>query len=315
MQEIAPGIFVESSYPPYNLGLIKLDEGALAIDIPPRPSHAAQWLSQAQDKVGRIRYAIITNASTERLIAAALWNVSLIAAEATARAILSRDDKMWNELLREAAETLCPSDTYPEDANALTALKPNRVKLAFNQHLLLHHRTPTLAFEILDGPAPGGVSILVPDQELLFAGDAVAIDEAPPIIQKFDASPATTSEPPPKRTPHKRDDIHRWLKALKALEDRRDIRHIVPGRGETMVRPGELEQQREFMNVLLKTAEKLAHSEASGGEISNAAWDVTQAFFPNTSRQSKRLQGIKQALDNLIISIRPPVDMDGEEKA
>jgi glyoxylase-like metal-dependent hydrolase (beta-lactamase superfamily II) len=315
MQEIAPGIFVESSYPPYNLSLIKLDEGALAIDIPPRPSHAAQWLRQAQETVGSIRYAVITNASIERLIGAALWDIAVIAAEAAARAILSKDDKMWGELMREAAETLCPDDTCPEDANVLTALKPNRVKLAFNQYLRLHRRSPSLIFEIIDGPVPGGMGVLVPDQELLFAGDAVAINEAPPITLGPDPNAATSPEKNLERTPRKRKDIQRWLKSLEELENRRDIRRIVPGRGETLIRPGELEKQLEFMNVLLKTANRLANNEANAGEISNEAWDLTQAFFPNTSRQSTRLQGVKQALDNLILSIRPPIDTEDEAKS
>jgi glyoxylase-like metal-dependent hydrolase (beta-lactamase superfamily II) len=312
MQEIAPGIFVESSYPPYNLGLIKLNEGVLAIDIPPSPSDAAQWLRQAQDTVGPIRYAAVTNASTERLIAAALWEIPLIAAEATARAILSKDDKMWSEFLHEAVEILYPGDAYPEDANALVNLKPNRVKLAFNEHLLLHHRSPSLIFEIIDGPAPGGMGILVPDHALFFAGDAVAIGEAPPITLRYDESEALPPEKNLEWTQRKRDDIQSWRKALRELEDRRDIRRIVPGRGGPVVRPGELEKQLEFMDVLLKTAERLAHSEANAGEISNEAWDLTQAFFPNTPRQSRRLQGVKRALDNLILSIRPPIDIEDE---
>ena len=43
MQEIAPGIFVESAYPPYNLGLIVTERGPIVIDMPPRPSYAWAW--------------------------------------------------------------------------------------------------------------------------------------------------------------------------------------------------------------------------------------------------------------------------------
>ena len=79
MQEIAPGIFVESAYPPYNLGLIVTDHGSIVIDIPPSPSHAWAWQQQVEEVAGKPRYAILTDASLERQIASSLWNVPLIA--------------------------------------------------------------------------------------------------------------------------------------------------------------------------------------------------------------------------------------------
>ena len=48
MKEIFPGIFLETAYPPYNLVLIDTVRGAVAVDIPPRPVHAVNWLDRAR---------------------------------------------------------------------------------------------------------------------------------------------------------------------------------------------------------------------------------------------------------------------------
>ena len=99
MQEIAPGIYVESNYPPYNLALISTDKGPIVVDIPPRPSHAWAWRHQVEEMAGKPRYAVITDASPERQIAAALWDRPIIASEDTLRIIAAYDERGWRDRL------------------------------------------------------------------------------------------------------------------------------------------------------------------------------------------------------------------------
>ena len=55
MKEVAPGLFVESSYPPCNLVLIVSDQGGIVVDLPPSPMHAMNWLEQARGISGTLR--------------------------------------------------------------------------------------------------------------------------------------------------------------------------------------------------------------------------------------------------------------------
>ena len=90
MRKIAPGIFVETEYTPYNLGIITLSEGAaLAVDAPPDPERAQAWRALVESQIGPLRYLVLTDATAEKLVAAALWrDVPLVITERT-QAILA----------------------------------------------------------------------------------------------------------------------------------------------------------------------------------------------------------------------------------
>ena len=287
MQEVAPGIFVETSYSPYNLGLITLDNGVLVIDIPPRATDAARWLSQVQEFAGPVRYAVLTNAIPERLVAAAMWDVPLIAEEQTARAITEKDDKEWHELFQNIGKR------YPEESSIFSSLKPHRVTLAFNQHFILHRRTPSVEFRAVHNVLPGSLWVFVPDHGILFAGDTVVIDYVP--IMDLNT------------------DCNVWLKLLMDLEEQRNVRRIISGRGQAIVRPGALAEQQELLKVATQTAQKLAKHEDIASELSRTARELVLAFFPHTQRQPEKLARIKQLLETMVTQIRPPVDPEEED--
>jgi len=288
MEEIAPGIFIESDYLPYNLGLIDLDDGALVVDIPPRPSHAQAWLEQVQASVGTVRYVVLTDAQIERMVAAALWNIPVIASEAALRTVANFEDRDWRDLLQATEER------YPEDADLLDDVKPNPPKFAFSRRFRFHRPTPPFIFEAVAGAAPGSITLFVPEHKLLFAGDTISISEPPPM--------------------HLTPDFDAWLASLETLAERTDVRHIVPGRGEAPVLRGELATQLEFMRVVQETAQALAEGSGSEG-VSKAARELGQAFFNQMGKQAvKRLQsGLEYLIQDLRGDLMPPADEEEEE--
>jgi len=288
MEEVAPGIFIESGYPPYNLGLIDLDDGALVVDIPPRSSHAQAWLEQVQAAVGTVRYVVLTDAQIERLVAAALWNIPVIASEAALRTVAKFEERDWRDLLQATEER------YPEDADLLDDVKPNPPKFAFSRRFKFHRTTPPFVFEGVAGAAPGSITLFVPEHKLLFAGDTVSISEPPPM--------------------HLAPDFDAWLASLEALAERTDVRHIVPGRGDAPVLRGELATQLEFMRVVQETAQALAEGSGSEG-VSKAARELGQAFFNQMGKQAvKRLQsGLEYLIQDLRGDLMPPADEEEEE--
>ena len=288
MEEVAPGIFIESGYPPYNLGLIDLDDGALVVDIPPRSSHAQAWLEQVQAAVGTVRYVVLTDAQIERLVAAALWNIPVIASEAALRTVAKFEERDWRDLLQATEER------YPEDADLLDDVKPNPPKFAFSRRFKFHRTTPPFVFEGVAGAAPGSITLFVPEHKLLFAGDTVSISEPPPM--------------------HLAPDFDAWLASLEALAERTDVRHIVPGRGDAPVLRGELATQLEFMRVVQETAQALAEGSGSEG-MSKAARELGQAFFNQMGKQAvKRLQsGLEYLIQDLRGDLMLPADEEEEE--
>jgi glyoxylase-like metal-dependent hydrolase (beta-lactamase superfamily II) len=272
MEEIVPGIFVETAYPPYNLALIAIDDCAIAVDMPPCPSHAQEWRLHAQEVAGPIRYVVLTNASPERQVGAATCKIPIIATEDTLHAIAMQDDRAWRELLHTVAKN------YPEEADAIMSLSSHRVTISFNKHFMMHHRTPPLKFETVVGAEPGSMWLTVPGHHLLFAGDTVALDEPPPLERIADSKA--------------------WLNALGHLVKRSKIYQIVPGRGKAPILRGEVEQQREFIRIMRRTARLLARKKHMEINYTQPARDLGQTFF-NRSGQ-KAVARIKQGLERFV---------------
>jgi len=283
MQEIAPGIYVESNYPPYNLGLITTEDGPIVVDIPPRPSHAWAWRHQVEEIAGSPRYAVITDGSPERQIAAALWNVPIIAAAETLRTITAYDERGWRDRLHAFVAL------YPTEAEVMAKVKPHRPTIAFDEQFMLYS-TPSLYFETVHGAALGSLWLTIPERNLLFAGDTVVVNEPPPLAHTSDSKA--------------------WLNTLTVLSHRATVRQIVPGRGPALILRQRIEPQREFLRVMRRTARTLAHRGQDGLRITQSAEDLGQVFF--NALGQKAVRSIRSGLERLIEEILavqvPPSD-------
>lgn len=283
MHEIVPGVFVTTDYPPYNLTLIKTEEGAIVIDLPPRPSHLAMWLEQATDIGGQIRYVILTDARPERQLAAAQCSLPMVSSEAALRAMASWEERPWREFLQDAATR------YPEEAELISALKPRTPSMACAGRLFFHIKTPPIEVEAIEGAAVGSLWLYIPDAGVLVSGDTVTVDEPLPL----------------EHTP----DSKAWLNTLAALSRRTSVRTIIPGRGRAPLSRADLEPQRELLRVMRRTARSLARHPTNGGKLSRAAMDLGQTLF-NQSGQNA-VKHIKAGLTHLINEMLAEQASDG----
>ena len=284
MQEIAPGIFVESAYPPYNLGLIVTDHGAIVIDMPPRPSYAWAWQQQVEEAAGKPRYVVLTDASLERQVAASLCDAPIIAGEAMLRALIAYDERGWREMLQAYVTQ------HPEEGDELSRIKPHPPTVILDEHFLMHYRTPALEFESVEGGAPGSLWLTVTDLGLFFAGDTIVMDE-PALLE---------------RTP----DSKAWLNTLSHLARRTTVRQIVPGRGKAPIQLSDIETQREFIRVMRRTARTLAGN--NNLRLMQCAQDLGQAFY--NAQGQKAVRRIRAGLEHLVAEIHKARPMPDEEK-
>lgn len=273
MQEITKGVFVESRFAPYNVAILDLPEGALAIDVPPRPSAAQQWLLEAQEAVGAIRYLVVTDATVDRIIGAALWNVPIIAAGYTAHYLASVGEKEWQDILQVAQER------YSDDVDALIGLKIRRARVTSQNRILLHYTSPPLEVDPSAGSSPGSLSVYSPAHGVLLGGDTVILDE-PPILENTRSVTA-------------------WLGTLATFEERTAVKWIIPGRGLPSARRSDLETQREFIGTLVNAARRLARNAEPGSGVAQAAQELQQAFFPMATKHSEAAQRIRRGLEHL----------------
>jgi len=277
MKKIAPGIFVESAFQPYNLVLIKTKKAVVVVDIPPHPLDAMNWLKQVRAKADHVDFVVLTDASPERQMAVMLWDAPIIASEVTYQAMAVYDnERSRRDLLQRFVEL------YPDGGQFFDQLKPKKPTIAFNSRFLLHNRTPPMQFEVVDGAAPGSLWIILPDLGLLIAGDTVTVDDVPPFENIADSKA--------------------WLTTLAALSHRHTINKIVTGRGSAPIQRGEIEQQREFLRVMRRTARRLERGSTRSGSITEIAQDLGQIFF--NSRGQRAVKQIKLGLEKLVAEVQ-----------
>lgn len=274
MKEVAPGVFVESAYPPYNVVLIKTSAGGLVVDLPPNPVDALNWMEQARAMAMPLRYVILTNAQRDRHMATVTCNIPIIASVTTLRAMEHYAEERNR---REFAEVL--TTQYPEAVSVLEQLVPQKPAIAFDDSFTFHTDKRVLHFETVAGSAIGSLWIYIPDQELLIAGDTVVDENTVPALAQ---------------TP----DSKAWLNTMGALAHRHTVRWIVPGRGKPIISNGDIEPQREFMRVMRRAARTLARKGTNGLSLSQTAQELGQTFFNRQGQNA--VKEIRAGLEHLI---------------
>lgn len=285
MKKVAPGIFVESSYAPYNLVLITSEVGGIAVDLPPNPVHCLNWLEQARAVVEPLRYVILTNGSMDRRLATAACDVPIVAAEGMLRVMQIYDDERRR---RDYTELLAAR--YPDEAEAFDYLAPRKPTLALDDAATLRLGDRVLELEVVAGAAEGSLWIWLDEGELLIAGDTVIADGVPPMAEVPDSKA--------------------WLNAMAGLAHRTNVKKIVPGRGPASITRGEIEPQREVMRVMRRAARSIAHRGADSLGYARTSQDLGQTFFNPQGKPA--VKEIRAGLERLVAELAEAEEAEGE---
>ena len=276
MKEVAPGLFMESSYAPYNLVLIKTDRGGIVVDVPPNPIHAINWLEQARAIAGEIRYAIMTDARRERQLATVLCDFPIVATEATLRVMQAYDEERpRRDLLDELVHR------FPDETESLDSLQPHKPAFAFSGSFNLYAGDRVLQLQAVEGAGKGSLWLLIQGEGILIAGDTVVADTVP----LMDDTP----------------DSKAWLNTMTSLAHRQDVKSIIPGRGSTPIHVGDIEPQREVMRVMRRAARTLARKGGPSLSLAQTAQELGQTFFNRHGQRA--VKQIKAGLENLIAEV------------
>ncbi|MDX1614314.1 MAG: hypothetical protein R3300_08395, partial [Candidatus Promineifilaceae bacterium] len=94
MEEIAPGVFVETNYEGVNVGVVQTTVGLVCIDTPSYPRDARHWVGQLNRLHNRAnRFLILTDGSGDRAINARWLNARLIVHAAAAERFQQYDKR------------------------------------------------------------------------------------------------------------------------------------------------------------------------------------------------------------------------------
>jgi glyoxylase-like metal-dependent hydrolase (beta-lactamase superfamily II) len=243
MQQVKPGIFIEDSYLGVTLGALIFSYGTIYIDAPLRPEDARAWRSNLLNQRGGMnRMLIALDSHIDRTLGARALDCTIISHQKTANIFRNRPTIFKGQSLESGSEW----ESYIDSIGTRWALPD----ITYTHSLHLYWGGPEILLEHHPGPAPGSSWVIIPEEEVVFIGDTVLLDQ-PPFLANADLDP--------------------WIETLELLNSKYKHYTIISGRGgvaslETI--RAQLRSLKKLSRSLSKLAEKNAAPEATEKLIS-----------------------------------------------
>lgn len=178
MQSIVTDVYIENQYPGVTLGVGSLPRGLIQIDAPPSPEDGRAWratlLSLAS---GSERMMINLDAHPDRTLGARVMDCTIIAHERTAQVFRNR-----SSTFKAGAEE---SGAAWESISGLGNIRWAPPEISFTHTMTIHWGPPSLVLEHHPGPSAGACWVVLPEEKVVFVGDAVVRGQ-PPFLSNAD---------------------------------------------------------------------------------------------------------------------------------
>jgi cyclase len=256
MQQIVRGIYYEDAYLGVTLGGLVFSHGTIIIDAPLRSEDARSWRSALlNQRGGANRLLINLDAHPDRTLGSRALDCTIVAHQKTAQVFRNRPTIFKGHSM----ETGSAWEMY-SDAIGMRWAMPD---ITFTQRMSLHWGGPEVILEHHPGPAAGAIWVVIPDDKVVFVGDAVVVNQ-PPFLANA--------------------DLVEWLQALDLLlADYSDFT-IVSGRGGP-VPVDAIHTQLSFLKIIDEKMAELADSRAAQEAIEKLIPGLLSKFkFPSEQR-------------------------------
>lgn len=206
MEQIADGVYVETSYEGVNVGAIMAQDGPIAIDAPSYPRDARDWATRLHTLNRHpVQFVVLTDCHGDRILNTRWLNAPIIAHQATAERLNSYDKRYPQALL----ESLMARN--PMGGRLLSNNPVERAAISFSHELHFFDDGCEIIFTAAPGPTPGNLWVYLPEAGILFAGDTVTVGRHPLLAEA---------------------NSQQWLATLERLQQwPQEIKLIVSGRG------------------------------------------------------------------------------------
>ncbi len=200
---IGERVFVETGFRENNVGLIKLKEGAILVDMPPSPEEVEIWFQALEElSPGPFLYLVVTDCHPFRLLGLTKAQIPRVA-HYNLREELLGARSYFKLIFRE-----CYQKYYDgEPPESFDIFLPT---LAFKGIATFHRGKDTVKLISSEGPTPASIAVYLPQDRILFAGALVVRGAHPDLRLALSA---------------------KWIKNLKRLKSL-PIEVVIPVRGE-----------------------------------------------------------------------------------
>lgn len=268
MQAITKSVYVEDQYQGVVLGVIIRPRGLVQIDAPPAPEDSRAWRAALMNlNAGPERLLINLDPHPDRTLGARAMDCTVIAHEKAAQLFRSRPTTFKAQGEDTGAEW--------EDIPGLGSIRWAPPEISFVDQLTLHWEGGPILIENRPGSAMGACWVTLPDEKVVFIGDAV-VKSQPPFLSSA--------------------DLPVWIESLnQLLGPAYKGFTIVSSRGG-VVNAQSIRSQIDFLKHARDRLEKLAARKAAPAATETLAANLAAGFKGSAVRQKHYLQRLSYGL-------------------
>lgn len=290
MRQIQRGIYFEDSYLGVTLGGLVFSHGTIMIDAPLRIEDARSWRSTLlNQRGGSNRLLVNLDSHPDRTLGARSMECAVVAHQKAANVFRTRSSIFKGQNIEMGAAW----EDY-DDAIGLRWVNPD---ITFTDAMSLHWGGPEIILEYHPGPALGAIWTIIPEEKVVFIGDAVVLDQ-PPFLA--DA------------------EIPAWIETLDLLKDTYKD-YIIIGSRSGLVTVEQVQEQIAYLQKAQELIQQYINKKDQVEAMEELIPELIQGFnFPNRWREKyqQRLRyGLIQYYSNhfgLPSIIEPPLLPDVE---
>src|SRR5512140_777972 len=270
MDAIAKNVYIEDRYLGVTLGVITQPRGLVQIDAPPAPQAGRSWrASMTGMGNGPERILINLDAHPDRTLGVRAMDCTVIAHEKTALAFRNRP----NTFKAQGDETGANWEAIP----GLGSVRWAPPEISFVEKMTLYWGESPILLESHPGPASGAIWVMMPEEKVVFVGDAVTKGQ-PPFLAYA--------------------NLPEWIESLERLQEP-DYKGftIVSSRGG-VVTLQVVRNQAEILKRINDKVEKLGAKKSAPVAVEKLADQLLKDFKAPAARQKQYAHRLRYGLNH-----------------
>jgi cyclase len=270
MDAIAKNVYIEERYLGVTLGVIIQPRGLIQIDAPPSPEDGRTWRASLMGMGnGPERVLINLDAHPDRTLGVRAMDCTVIAHEKTAQAFRNRP----NTFKAQGDETGANWEAIP----GLGSVRWAPPEISFVEKITIHWSETPIILESRPGPSSGAIWVTLPEEKVIFIGDAV-LKAQPPFLAHA--------------------DLPAWIETLKLLQEPEFKGYTIVSSRGGVVTQQIVRNQADTLKRIYDKVDKLAKKKSANPATDKLADAILKDFKAPAARQKQYLQRLRYGLQH-----------------